>query len=493
MLHENPTLVDVKHEVLYLVAKAAFEGRLDQAEQTIPYEIIPGPQPFFRCCIYKEREVVRERISLARNRNPLTGEPCRNTVLILPAACEGCPITRFVVTDNCQKCMAKACFNSCNFGAVTIERDKAHIDPQKCRECGRCHDACPYHAIADLQRPCKRSCPVDAIGMDENMRVRIDDEKCIRCGQCIASCPFGAVSDSSRMTEVIEELLSDRPVYAMVAPAAEGQFGADISMDSLREGLKELGFKDMVEVALGADFVAYEEAREWEEALKDGRKMTTSCCPSFVHMIRRHFPQLADQISTTISPMAATSRLIRAKDPEAVCIFIGPCIAKKSEAGQYQHIHGDNADLVLTFEELAAMLQARDIVLKPMAPEHQQGSIYGKNFAKSGGVTKAVMQAHIEGGGRDELKVRTCNGAEECKKALILMKAGKLPEDFLEGMICSGGCVGGPGSIKSAQKACADRNKLMEKVDARTIEGSMAGQEGLSFEMHRKKEGSGEK
>lgn len=485
MLHENATLVDVKHEVLYKVAKAAFEGELDKAEDRIPYEIIPGPNPSFRCCIYKEREVVRERISLAKNRDPITGEPCHNTVQILPAACEGCPITRYVVTDNCQKCMVKKCQSSCNFGAISMFKDKAYIDPQKCRECGRCHDACPYNAIADLLRPCKKACPVDAIGMDENMHVRIDDEKCIRCGACIMGCPFGAVSDSSRMTEVIDYLLSDKPVYAMVAPAGEGQFGAGITMESLRDGLKELGFKDMVEVSLGADYVAMSEAQEWNEAYTTGKKMTTSCCPAFVHMINRHFPELAKNISTTVSPMSATSRLIRAMDPEAVCIFIGPCIAKKSEAGQYQHIHGENADLVLTFEELQAMFQAKEIELKPREVEEQQGSIYGKNFSKSGGVTKAVLEAMSELGDHDDYKVLTCNGAAECKKALLLLKADRLPENFIEGMICTGGCVNGPGSVKPLAQSKADCSKELAKVDARTIEGSIAAQGDLKFSMHR--------
>lgn len=484
MLHENSTLVDVKHEVLYKVAKAAFEGELEQAEARIPYEIVPGPKPIFRCCIYKEREVVRERISLAKNKDPMTGEACHNTVQIIPAACEGCPITRYVVTDNCQKCMVKKCQNACNFGAITMFRDKAHIDSSKCRECGKCHAACPYNAIADLQRPCKRSCPVDAIEMDENMHVRINDEKCIRCGSCIKDCPFGAISDSSRMTEVIAHLLSDKPVYAMVAPAGIGQFGAGITMESLRIGLKELGFKDMVEVSLGADYVAYSEAKEWNEAHKEGKKMTTSCCPAFVHLINRHFPSLKENVSTTISPMAATSRIIREMDPEAICIFIGPCIAKKSEAGQMQHIKGANADLVLTLEEIRAMLEAKEIELKPV-DDVQQGSIYGKNFAKSGGVTKAVLEAVKEMNIGEEFSVCTCNGAAECKKALLLLKAGRLPEDFIEGMACEGGCVNGPGVIKTSLQAGKDRTQLLSAADARTIEGSIANQGELKVNLHR--------
>ena len=482
MLHENDTLVDVKHEVLFKVAQAAFEGTLDEAETRIPYEMVPGPNPMFRCCIYKEREVVRERISLAKNRNPVTGEPCHNTVQLLPAACEGCPITRYVVTDNCQKCMVKKCLKSCNFGAITIFKDKAYIDPSKCRECGRCYQNCPYNAIADLQRPCKKACPVDAIGVDENMHVKIDDEKCIRCGACIAGCPFGAVSDSSRMVEVIDFLKGDKPVYAMVAPAGIGQFGKDITMESLRVGLKELGFYDMVEVSIGADYTAKAEAEEWNEAHIEGVKKTTSCCPAFVHMIKRHFPQLVDSISSTISPMAATSRFIREINPDAICIFIGPCIAKKSEAGQVQHIHGENADLVITFEELSAMLQAKNIELKPIEEKEQQGSIYGKNFAKAGGVTTAVIEALREKNIGEEVRVATCSGAAECKKALALLKAGRLPEDFIEGMICEGGCVNGPGSIMTPQQFNAERNKQISACDSRTIEGSLA-QQNVSFSM----------
>lgn len=491
MLHENATLVDVKHEVLYKVAKAAFEGNLDEAVDRIPHEIVPGPNPSFRCCIYKEREVIRERINLARNRDPRTGEPCHNTVQIIPAACEGCPITRYVVTDNCQKCMVKKCQGACNFGAITMFKDKAYIEPKLCRECGKCHAACPYNAIADLLRPCKKACPVDAITMDENMHVRIDDEKCIRCGACIENCPFGAVSDSSRMVEVIDHLKSERKVFALVAPAIEGQFGAGISMESLRVGLKEMGFEDMVEVALGADYVAYEEAREWGEAYKEGKKMTTSCCPAFVHMIRRHFPTLADSISTTISPMAATARMVKSWDKDSVCIFIGPCIAKKSEAGQSQHIPGDNADLVLTFEELSAMFEAKGVELKPVDYALQQGSLYGKNFAKSGGVTAAVKQALKEQGVAEDVKVFTCNGAAECKKALMLMRAGKLPEDFLEGMICNGGCVNGPGVVKTLAQANADRTKSLAQADQRSISESIEKQGDVQFAMHRNAENEG--
>lgn len=490
MLHENDTIEEVKNEVLYHVAKAAFEGNLDQIEATLPYEILPGNKPRFRCCVYKEREIVRERIMLAKNINPANGHPCHNTVKIIPAACENCPITRFTVTDNCQKCMSKKCMQACRFGAISMTRDKAYIDPEKCKECGQCYNSCPYHAIVDIMRPCRRACPVDAIQVGEDGRVRIDDEKCIRCGSCISKCPFGAISDSSRILEVIDYLKGDRPVYALVAPAAEGQFGLDITMESIRNGVKKLGFKDMVDVAIGADFVSDSEAKEWAEAYQEGKKMTTSCCPAFVHLIRRHFPELTGHISTTISPMAATARLVKAMVPDAVCIFIGPCIAKKSEAGQDQDHPGDNAELVLTFEEFQALLRAKGVKLEPCALEEEQnGSIHAKGFSNSGGVTKAVKQALMEQGVHAGVNVRQCNGAAECRKALMLLKAGKLPEDFMEGMACEGGCVAGPGNILEERAFKREREKQLQRADDRLVTDTVSSYSQYEFSMHRRSEG----
>lgn len=485
MLEKDATIGNVKHEVLFKVAKLAFAGELEAKEDQIPYDIIPGPQANFRCCIYREREIVRERVRLAKGLEPATGNACKNTVQVISSACEGCPITRFVVTDNCQKCMAKKCQQACNFQAITMLRDRAYIDPQKCKECSKCSQACPYNAIADLMRPCKKSCPVDAISMDENNIVVIDETKCIRCGQCIKDCPFGAISDSSHMAEVIDTIVKgEKPVYAMVAPAGEGQFGPNVSMGVLREALKELGFEDMVEVALGGDLVADSEAAEWAEAYKEGKKMTTSCCPAFVNMIKKHFPEVLDNMSTTVSPMAAVARMIRAKDPNAITVFFGPCIAKKSEVAKNKG--KDNADYALTFEELHAMLRAKDVQLSTFGEHMQQGSIYGKRFANAGGVTKAVLKALEEQEEDTNIKVKQCNGAIDCKRALTLLKLGKLPEDFIEGMCCEGGCVNGPGSVKRETLAKKDREKLLSQADDRGIRPNLEAQDLINkFSMHR--------
>lgn len=467
MLTENDDIAEIKNVVLQEVARHTFAGDLSEKLDVLPYELIPGPQAKFRCCIYKEREIVRQRIRLAQGKSPTRDRDNKNIVQVINSACEGCPITRFVVTDNCQKCMGKRCQQACRFGAITMLRDRAYIDSSKCKECGKCSSACPYNAIADLLRPCKRSCPMDAISMDENNIVVIDEEKCINCGSCIKDCPFGAISDRSFIVDVIKLIRDNRPVYAMVAPAAEGQFGAGITMGMLSEGIKALGFTDMYEVALGADLTAAAEAAEWFEAYEEGKKKTTSCCPSFVKIVRKHFPKLVEHVSETLSPMNLLARHIKERHPDAVTVFIGPCIAKKGEV--LDTITLGAADYALTFDELYAMLKAQEVDLKSFGSNKQDGSIYGKRFAQSGGVTAAVIQALKENDKASDMTIRQCDGAAECKKALLLLSNGRLPEDFIEGMSCIGGCVNGPGSIATGAQVLKAREALLKNADGRGI------------------------
>lgn len=485
MITNDATILKVKHDVLYRVAKLAYEGKLEEQRDQIPYEMIPGPQAQFRCCIYKEREVIRQRINLAEGKKP-TGERlhAESIVHIIPAACEGCPISRYVVTDNCQRCMGKACFNSCRFGAITVGMHRAYIDPAKCKECGQCSKACPYNAIADLMRPCRRSCPVDALLIDRETSIAvIDKEKCIECGQCIHSCPFGAIGSRTFLVDIIQAIKDGKKVYAMLAPASEGQFGANITMQSWSNAMKELGFAGFFEVGLGGDLTAAFEAEEWAEAYKEGNKMTTSCCPAFVNMIKKHYPELADKISTTVSPMCAVSRMVKAQDPEAITVFIGPCVAKKNEA-RVQGIEG-NADYVLTFGEIRAMMKAKGVELMPASNDLQQSSIYGKRFGNSAGVTAAVVQSLKETDANADVSVAVCNGAAECKRALLMLKAGKLKEDFVEGMVCEGGCVGGASRHRTEQESRRFRDKLIGEADQRGIHENLKSVDLTSFSMHR--------
>ncbi len=487
MVTNDATILKLKHEVLYRVAKLTFEGRLDEERDQIPYEMIPGPKAQYRCCIYKEREVIRQRINLAEGKAPTGEQPKtrikRKIVYVIPSACEECPISRYTVTDNCQNCMGKACYNSCKFGAITIGMHRAYIDPSKCRECGMCSQACPYNAIADLLRPCRKSCPVDALVVDPETGIAvIDDEKCISCGHCVHSCPFGAIGTVTDLVEVASAIRDGKKIVAMFAPALEGQFGDKITMKSLKEASKKVGFTDMIEVGLGGDLTAAAEAAEWAEAYKEGKKMTTSCCPAFVNMIHKHYPEVVPHISTTVSPMCAVSRMVKAKDPETLTVFVGPCIAKKSEAAV--GIEG-NADYVLTVGEFRSLLRAKGIEIEEMANDYQESSVFGKRFGNSGGVTAAVVQSLQEENESTDITVNVCNGADECKKALLMLSKGRLKEDFVEGMICPGGCVGGPSKHRSEKETKRFRDKLIKEADGRLILENLSAYDLDSFSMHR--------
>ncbi len=481
-MYADENVIRIKHEVLYEVAKHAFAGDLEEARDNIPMELIPGPTPQFRCCVYKEREIIRQRIRLAEGKAPGTVDD-GNIIQVISSACEDCPISSYVVTDNCQNCIGKACINACNFQAISIGEGRSHIDPSKCKECGKCAKACPFNAIAHLKRPCKFSCPVSAITYNEQGISVIDDEKCIRCGQCIHKCPFGAIGSKTAIVAVINAIKSDKPVYAILAPATEGQFGEDITMQSWKTALKAVGFTDMIEAGLGGDMTTCSEGEEWLEAYKEGEKKTTSCCPGFVNMIRRHYPELADHISTTVSPMCAVSRLVKANNPDAVTVFIGPCVAKKSEVKD-QQIEG-NADYVLTYSEIRAIMKAKEVKLEPKANTYQEASVYGKRYGNSGGVTDSVLQYMKETDQQVEAKVCRANGASECKKALLLMKVGKLPEDFIEGMACEGGCVGGPSRFQEPLSAKKSRDTLLSQADDRNITENLKKYDMESFSMHR--------
>lgn len=488
MVTNDEGIVHLKHKILEEVARLAWEDNLtDEAKDALVYKIIPGPLAQYRCCIYKERELVRQRIRLAEGLCP-TADPeyqSDNIIQILRPACEECPISAYTVTDNCRLCVGKACQSSCNFGAISTGRFRSYIDATKCKECGKCASACPYSAIAHLERPCKKACPTGAITYDEHGICQIDNDKCIQCGHCIHTCPFGAISIKSSVIQIIKEIKAGKRVVAMCAPATEGQFGKDISMASVKNALMEMGFADVIEVGLGADLTAVYEADEWKHALVEGRKKTTSCCPAFINMMRKNFPEIyQNNMSTTVSPMCATSRYLKALDPETVTVFIGPCIAKKAEALDKEV--KDNADYVMTFGEFRSMLRSRDIELRPVDENFQQASIFGKRFATSGGVANAVMEVMTERGvDTSTIRLRKCAGPDECKKALQLLKFGRLEEDFVEGMMCAGGCVGGPSKQLTEKEITRDREALLAKADRRTVIENMHNYPVDQFSMYR--------
>lgn len=443
----------LKYRVLKTVAKYAFKGTLTKELPNIPKEIIPGPKPSTRCCIYKERAIVNERIRMALGGNP--DNP--NVVEVIEIACDECPVGGYQVSESCRGCIAHRCETACKFGAIYFDRNKrAHIDKEKCVECGACSKVCPYSAIANSKRPCETSCKVKAISMDSNHTAVIDNSKCISCGACVYQCPFGAIVDKSYILDVIEMIKNKEEVIAIVAPSISAQFGT-ATVGQVVTAMKMTGFTHVVEAALGADVVAMYEAQE----LAEKGFLTTSCCPAFVSYIKKNYPNLEKHISHNLSPMAVIAKLIKEKIPDAKTVFIGPCTAKKAEAKE------DNVkeymDCVLTFEELLALIKSKDITIKELEEkELDDATLFGRIFARSGGVTEAVAQSIKEQNLNIEFNPLVCDGIENIKLALAKANKGLLPNNFIEGMICTGGCIGGPCALTHAAK---DKS-LIEKYAA---------------------------
>lgn len=444
----------IKSEVLKKISELAFDNRLDEAD-TIAFELIPGVRPRFRCCVYREREIIRQRVRMAMGKLPTDShykdlDPSL-MVHVISSACEGCPIARYTVTDNCQNCLTHKCIKVCPFGAISRTPRGSVIDKTLCRNCGKCAEACPYSAIVDIIRPCVKVCPVDAINMDKNDIAVIDKDKCINCGACVTGCPFGAISDVSMITNVINLLLDHtKKVYAVVAPSIQGQFGKDISLGMIKGAILNLGFDGIYEAAEGADSVAYMEAKELLEFKKEGKPLLSSCCPSFFTLVENYFPELKDNVSTLVPPMASSAIYIKNMDPDAEIVFIGPCISKKADVLSN---YIDIISAVLTFEELVAMLRAKRINIRNQADMSSDSSSYGKGFARSGGVAQAIRKvvSELEGDeASSSLEIQICDGSKECINALKLLKHNRLRVDFVEGMCCTGGCIAGPSVLQDA-------------------------------------------
>ena len=378
----------LKYKVLREVARQAFNGTLLENMMDIPKVIVPGKEPTMRCCVYKERAILSERVKLAMGgdkSNP-------NVIEVIDIACDECPVGGYEVTDACRGCIAHRCEDVCKRGAITFDHNqKAHIDKTKCVECGMCAKVCPYMAIVNRKRPCVMSCKVKAISMDEQKAAKIDNSKCISCGACVYQCPFGAIMDKSYILNVIDMLQKAQKqgtrVYAVVAPSVSSQF-TYAKLGQVITGIKQLGFYAVVEAALGADMVAYNEAAE----LAERGFLTSSCCPAFVSYIRKSFPELQENISHNMSPMATIAKRIKEKDPEAKTVFIGPCTAKKGEF-QLPEVH-KYVDCVLTFEELQAMFDSRELDVAGMEETVlNNASGYGRIFAHCGGLAEAAAEA----------------------------------------------------------------------------------------------------
>jgi len=460
MFIDNKTTY-LKRDIMTNIAKVFFGDSINEINR-LPVLIIPKDSQPMRCCIEKDRTLVKHRaiaimgfdvddedkidISLlsdyanaALKRDKID----KPFLTFLDEACKACVRVNYYVTDVCRNCVAKPCIMNCPKNAVSTNGQHAVIDKDLCINCGICQKVCPYHAIVYVPIPCEESCPVGAISKNSSGKEEIDYDKCIYCGKCIRGCPFGAVVEKSQIIDVIKLLKNKTSITVIIAPAISKQFNAGLKQ--IVTGLKKLGFSKVVEVAKGAEITAENEAIEFEEKIQSGAAMMgTSCCPSYVEAVNKHAASFKKYVSHTKTPMIYTANFVKEKDPENKVVFIGPCIAKKHEG-----LNSENVDFVLTFEELQSFFAAKDINLEQLDEtefDYGEAGEDGRGFSVSEGVSKAVINQ------MKKLKIQAVpviiNGLD--KKNISLLKAygnGKAPGNLIEVMACEGGCVCGPGAI----------------------------------------------
>lgn len=461
----------LKYKVLREVAKLAWNDTLLEEVLDIPKKIVPGNTPTMRCCVYKERAILGDRVKLA-----MGGDPSNpNVIEVIETACDECPMGGYEVTNACRGCLAHRCEDACRFGAITFDENHvAHIDKTKCKECGACSRVCPYTAIISRRRPCENACKIKAISMNENRAAAIDNEKCISCGACVYQCPFGAIMDKSYILDVIDILKKSEngnkyKVFAVVAPSISSQF-TYAKLGQVVSGMKKLGFHTVVEAALGADMVAFAESKE----LVEKGFLTSSCCPAFVSYIEKSFPDLLPFVSHNPSPMAAIAKYIKEHEAPCKVVFIGPCTAKKAEV-QKEAVR-PYVDVVITFEELQALYDSKDIDITTLEEDVlDNASYYGRIFARSGGLSDAVAEGLKEHEVTDfDLKALPCDGIEACKVALLRKRKNMLDANFVEGMACIGGCIGGAGCLTHGEKNKAEVDKYGKEAYEKTISDAIA-------------------
>lgn len=448
--------------------------------EALPYKIIDYDEPEYRESVYRERAIVRERIRLAMGMS-LRPEnaPSHLTkgleesnisekyyepplMQVIPSACNACPENRYEVTNKCMGCVAHPCREVCPRGAISMVNGHSVIDQEKCIKCGKCKAICPYDAISHQVRPCAVACGVSAIKSDNKGRAVIDTDLCVSCGQCMVSCPFGAIADKSQIFQLIRAMQSGVTMIAQVAPAFAGQFGPNVTADMLKTALKELGFAEVYETAIGADLGAIAEAEHYVKEVASGNQAfsLTSCCPSWSVLAKKFFPETIDKISSELTPMVATARIIKEEHPDAKVVFIGPCASKKLEASR-RTVRSD-VDFVITFEELTGMFEAKGILLDEIQAvfKMQDATGAGRGYGVAGGVSSAIEACIKEYYPDVEVNIEHAEGLSECKKMLLLAKAGKKNGCMIEGMACPGGCIAGAGTNIAVTQAAKEVNKF---------------------------------
>ncbi|WP_319370238.1 monomeric [FeFe] hydrogenase [uncultured Ilyobacter sp.] len=460
--------MELRRDTLKTIVSLYEKDLLREKFPKLVRKILPGDNPVYRNNIYREREILKQRIkiyldfdyektrdlelfelvdhldsSFFHKNDELRGK--HKYVRVIKEACDVCPSGKFYATDLCRNCIAHNCTNVCPRDAIVFEEGRAKIIPEKCIGCGLCAKSCDYYAIVKLERPCERACSLDAITKDEKGAADIDMDKCVACGACHVACPFGAIESPTQVLDTVHAIKNKEEIIAIYAPAIVSQFGHTVSAGKIKTLFKKLGFSDAIEAAVGADMVAEEEA---EMINNNPDKMTTSCCPAFYSYIKKHQPNMEKYISHAPSPMAALAEHLKDKYPYKKIAFIGPCIAKKMEADKYNFLKNKKIiDYVLTFTDVASWIDARGWDLSALYEDEVLGTSFGWGFAHTGGVANAVSEKLEK-----DVTVIHMNGLAEGKESFAAFeKAGDYT--LLEGMGCRGGCIAGPSILQNPKVA----------------------------------------
>lgn len=454
---DNSNTTHLKREILVRIIRAFLNDELNELTK-LPFEMRPkNAEVPYRCCIYKERAILRQRavagLGLAvENDDEMTSlaeyaqqalkrEKPEDTMLtVVETACKGCVPSRVYVTELCQGCVARPCVSTCKFGAIQIKDGKSVIDGDKCKNCGMCMQVCPYSAIVRLKVPCEDACPVNAIAKNEQGHAEIDFDKCISCGACERACPFAAVHEKSQVIDILQKIKAGKNVVAMLAPAVVGQL--PVSVNKIAQALIQCGFSDVIEVAVGADITARTEAEDFRERMERGDEfMTTSCCAAYNELVDKHVPELKPFRSETRTPMHYTAKLVKKQAPDAVAVFVSPCVAKRKETQ-----HDEYTDYVMSIEEMGALFVAMNIEVANCDDFEfaQEASKEGRFFSVTGGVAESVKVALKD---FPEFYPTCVNGlnTKSVRDLKNWAKKGVCPEgNIVEVMACEGGCVAGP-------------------------------------------------
>ena len=474
----NKQTSHLKREILVRLIRAYLGDNYAEDVRMIPYQMRPqGSEVPYRCCIHKERAILRDRviaglgldIEEAKDYELLSDlaqkatkreAPEKNPLTLLQTACNECVPARIHVTDLCQGCVARPCESACKFGAIKVENGKSRIDQSKCKSCGLCAQVCPFQAITKIIVPCENACPVGAIAKDEDGLTKIDNEKCISCGKCVSACPFGAVHKKSQIIDILKNIKSGKKVVAMLAPAIMGQLPCTPAQ--LKQAILELGFTDVVEVALGADITTKNESAEFKERVIEGGApfMTTSCCAAYNELVDKHIPEINQYRSTTKTPAYYTAELLKKEHPEYVTVFFSPCVAKRTEASK-----NPNINFVLSFEELGAWFVALNIQVGQCEESEfaKESSAQARNFAVTGGVAQAVNSLLDD---KDKANAYVINGLDKAgiRDLKKFAKNGKCElGNLIEVMACPGGCLGGSNTINAYRQASKQLGSYVEK------------------------------